>query len=148
MPSVPTTSIDLTAPDVVTDPYPFFAEERAAHPVARHEQSGTWLGFDHASVRAVQRGRRVGRLWRDKEPAAYLEPFNLLHRNQMMENEPPEHTRLRRPVAQVFARGHIERLRPRVGELARELLAAERVRGDRIEVRKHHSSSSSPLKPP
>jgi cytochrome P450 len=123
MPSAPTTSLDLTSPDVVADPYPYFAEERAAHPVARHEQSGTWLAFDHASVSAVQRDRRMARLWRDREPAAYLEPFNLLHRNQMMENEPPEHTRLRRPVAQVFARGHIERLRPRVGELARELLA-------------------------
>src|SRR4051812_3869372 len=123
MPSTPTTSIDLSGPDVVADPYPYFAEERAAHPVARHEQSGTWLAFDHASVSAVQRDRRMARLWRDKEPADYLEPFNLLHRNQMMENEPPEHTRLRRPVAQVFARGHIERLRPRVGELARDLLA-------------------------
>ena len=41
----------------------------------------------------------------------------------MMENEPPEHTRLRRPVAQAFGRGHVERLRPRVGELAAELLA-------------------------
>jgi cytochrome P450 len=123
MRSVPTTSIDLSAPDVVADPYPYFAEERAANPVARHEQSGTWLAFDHASVSAVQRDRRMARLWRDREPTAYLEPFNLLHRNQMMENEPPEHTRLRRPVAQVFARGHVERLRPRVGEIARELLA-------------------------
>ncbi len=34
MPSVPTTSLDLTSPEVVADPYPFFAEERAAHPVA------------------------------------------------------------------------------------------------------------------
>src|SRR3954471_3520616 len=123
MPSTPTTSIDLSAPDVVADPYPFFAAERAAHPVAWHEPSERWLAFDHASVSAVQRDRRLGRLWRDKEPAAYLEPFNLLHRNQMMENEPPEHTRLRRPVAQAFGRGHIERLRPRVGELARRLLA-------------------------
>jgi unspecific monooxygenase len=123
MPSAPTTSIDLSAPDVVDDPYPFFAEERAVHPVAWHEPSGMWLAFDHAAVSAVQRDRRLGRLWRDKEPAAYLEPFNLLHRNQMMENEPPEHTRLRRPVAQAFGRGHIERLRPRVGELARDLLS-------------------------
>jgi unspecific monooxygenase len=122
MPSVPTTSLDLTSPEVVADPYPFFAEERAAHPVAWHDESGLWLAFDHASVSAVQRDRRLGRLWHDKEPAAYLEPFNLLHRNQMMENEPPEHTRLRRPVAQVFGRGHVERLRPRVGELARQLL--------------------------
>ncbi len=123
MPSAPTTSLDLGSPDVVADPYPHFAEERALHPVAWHEQSGMWLAFDHASVTAVQRDRRLGRLWHDKQPAAYLEPFNLLHRNQMMENEPPEHTRLRRPVAQVFARGHVERLRPRVGALARDLLA-------------------------
>ncbi len=122
MPSDPTTSLDLTSAEVVADPYPFFAEERSAHPVARHEPSGTWLAFDHASVSAVQRDRRMARLWRDRQPASYLEPFNLLHRHQMMENEPPEHTRLRRPVAQVFARGHVERLRPRVGELARELL--------------------------
>ena len=61
-------------------------------------------------------------MWHDRQPADYLEPFNLLHRNQMMENEPPDHTRLRRPVAQAFARGHVERLRPRVRELAASLL--------------------------
>jgi unspecific monooxygenase len=124
MPSVPTTSLDLTAADVIADPYPFFAEERRRHPVAWHEPSGSWLAFAHAAVSAVQRDRRLGRIWRDREPTDYLEPFNLLHRNQMMENEPPEHTRLRRPVAASFNRGHIERLRPRVQALAAELLAA------------------------
>ena len=34
----------------------------------------------------------------------------------MMENEPPDHARLRRPVAAAFARGHVERLRPRVAD--------------------------------
>lgn len=126
MPSVPTTSIDLTSPEVVADPYPFFDEERARHPVAWSERAGMWLAFDHASVSAAQRDRRLGRIWTDRvvdgRPTDYLEPFNLLHRNQMMENEPPEHTRLRRPVAKAFARGHIDRLRPRVRELAQELL--------------------------
>jgi cytochrome P450 len=122
MRSAPTTSLDLTAPEVVADPYPFFAAERAAHPVAWHEASGMYLTFSHATVGAVQRDRRLGRLWKDKEPTDYLEPFNLLHRNQMMENEPPEHTRLRRPVASAFSRGHVERLRPRVRDLAAQLL--------------------------
>ena len=122
MPSVPTTSLDLDAAEVVADPYPFFDAERAEHPVAWHEGLGMYLVFDHAGVSAVQRDRRLGRIWSDKQPAAYLEPFNLLHRNQMMENEPPEHTRLRRPVAQAFGRGHIERLRPRVRALAASLL--------------------------
>ena len=123
MRSVPTTSIDLTDPDVVADPYPHFARERAQHAVAWHEPSGRYLTFSHATVGAVQRDRRLGRIWQDKEPLDQLEPFNLLHRNQMMENEPPEHTRLRRPVASAFNRGHIERLRPRVRELAAQLIA-------------------------
>ena len=123
MPSVPTTSLDLSAPEVIGDPYPYFAEERAAHPVAWHEPTQRWLVFGHAEVSAVQRDRRLGRLWRDKQPADYLEPFNLLHRKQMMENEPPEHTRLRRPVAAAFNRGHVERLRPRVRALAADLIA-------------------------
>jgi len=124
MRSVPTTSLDLADPEFVADPYPFFAEERRRHPVAWHEPSEMYLTFAHPAVSAVQRNRDLGRIWHDREPAAYLEPFNLLHRNQMMENEPPEHTRLRRPVAAAFNRGHIERLRPRVRELAAELLAA------------------------
>ena len=123
MRSVPTTCIDLTSPEVVADPYPHFARERAEHSVAWHEPSGMYLTFAHATVGAVQRDRRLARLWKDKEPLDYLEPFNLLHRNQMMENEPPVHTRLRRPVASAFNRGHIERLRPRVRELAASLLA-------------------------
>jgi cytochrome P450 len=123
MRSVPTTSLDLREPAFVADPYPFFAEERARHAVAWHEPSGMYLTFAHATVGQVQRDRRLGRIWSDREPLDELEPFNLLHRNQMMENEPPEHTRLRRPVARAFGRGHIERLRPRVRELAAELLA-------------------------
>ena len=114
--------LDLTAPEVVADPYPFFAEERRQGGVAWHEPSGSWLTFTHAAAGAVLRNRALGRIWHDREPAAYLEPFNLLHRNQMMENEPPAHTRLRRAVAGAFNRGHVERLRPRVRTLATALL--------------------------
>lgn len=120
--SVPTTSLDLGSPGLAADPYPLLAAEREQHAVAWHPERGTWLTFDHAATSAVLRNRGLGRIWRDREPAAYLEPFNLLHRNQMMENEPPDHTRLRRLVAGAFARGHVERLRPRVQELAAQLL--------------------------
>jgi cytochrome P450 len=116
------TRLDLTAPDVVADPYPFFAEERRLGPLAWHEQTCRYLTFDHAAANAVLRNRRLGRLWVDREPADRFEPFNLLHRNQMMENEPPEHTRLRRLVVGAFSRGHVERLRRRVQELAAGLL--------------------------
>jgi cytochrome P450 len=41
-----------------------------------------------------------------------------------MENEPPDHTRLRSLVAKAFGRGHVERLRPAVTAEAASLLAA------------------------
>ncbi len=116
------TSVDLSSPELVADPYPVFAEERRQGPVAWHDGAGMFVTFDHAAAGAVLRDRRLGRIWKDREPAAYLEPFNLLHRNQMMENEPPDHTRLRRLVSGAFNRGHVERLRPRVRELAAALL--------------------------
>jgi cytochrome P450 len=122
MPSAPTTSLDLASAELLADPYPWLAQERARAPIAWHGGMGMFLAFDHASVSAVQRNRDLGRIWRDRQPADRLEPFNLLHRNQMMENEPPRHTRLRRPVAAAFNRGHVERLRPRVRALAAQLL--------------------------
>jgi len=114
--------IDINDPAVIADPYPLLAQERRQHEIAWHEDLGKLLTFSHAMASAVLRDRRLGRIWTDREPGSYLEPFNMLHRNQMMENEPPEHTRLRRPVAAAFARGHVERLRPRVRELAGQLL--------------------------
>ena len=119
---MPTTRVDLTSPDLAADPYPFFATERQRHAVAWREGSSRWLTFDHATADAVLRDRRLGRIWKDREPVNRFEPFNLLHRNQMMENEPPDHARLRRLVAGAFARDHVERLRPRVRELAAQLL--------------------------
>ena len=59
MPSAPTTSIDLSAADLVADPYPYFAQERSRHEVAWHESSGSWLTFSHAAAGAVLRNRRL-----------------------------------------------------------------------------------------
>ena len=112
--------IDFSDPAFIRDPYPAL---RRLPSVSWHEGTGRWLAARHAAAGAVLRDRRLGRLWRDREPADVFEPFNLLHRNQMMENEPPVHTRLRSLVATAFARGHVSRLRPAVAESARSLLA-------------------------
>ena len=114
--------IDLTDPAVVADPYPSFALARARAPVHWHEGLGLWLAFSHAECNAVLRDRRLGRIWRNREPAERFGSFNLVHRNALLEMEPPDHTRLRRLVSAAFARGHVERLRPWVQRLAGELV--------------------------
>ncbi len=120
--AAPATALDLSDPAFVADPYPDLARLRALGPVVRHEPTGLLLATTHAAVAQVLRHRGLGRIWRDREPAETYEPFNTLHRNQMMENEPPVHTRLRRLVAGAFARGHVERMRPRIEAIADELL--------------------------
>ena len=129
--TAPTVDLDLSDPDFVADPYPTLGRLRQAGPVVRQASTGMLLVGTHAAVGAALRDRRLGRIWRDREPAATYAAFNALHSHQMMENEPPRHTRLRRLVAGAFARGHVQRMRPRVGQLADELLDAMAARAGR-----------------
>jgi hypothetical protein len=117
------TDIDLTSPEVVADPYPHFAAARRLAPVQWHPGMGMWLTFTHAAANAVLRTRTLGRLWAPRWPSEPMPFFDLIHLNSLLENEPPTHTRLRRLVAAAFARGHVERLRPRIAELADRLAA-------------------------
>ncbi len=121
--TVPDTDLDLAGADFVSDPYPALAALRECGPLVRHRPTGLLLATTHAAVGQTLRHRGLGRVWHDREPAETFEPFNALHRHQMMENEPPVHTRLRRVVAAAFARGHVERMRPRVQRIADDLLS-------------------------
>ncbi|MDQ3158213.1 MAG: cytochrome P450 [Actinomycetota bacterium] len=132
-----TTTFDFQATDFVADPYPHLSELRCQGPVLWHEPSGTWLATTHDAVSQTLRNRAFGRIWTDWQPTDEMEPFNALHRNQMMENEPPDHSRLRRLVSKAFARGHVERMRPRVEQLAASLLdqlSLDRLSLDRLSL--------------
>jgi cytochrome P450 len=115
------TDIALTSPRVLADPYPYFARAREAAPVQWHASLNMWLAFSHDSANAVLRARTLGRIWTPRWPDVDLPAFELIHVNSLLENEPPVHTRLRRLVAGAFSRGHVERLQPRIAELAMAL---------------------------
>jgi len=115
--------LDLTDPAVVADPYPHLAELRAAAPFAWHSGMRTWLATGHAEAGAVLRDRRLGRIFGPRTPEAEWDTFNWLHADSILDSEPPKHTRLRRLVAGAFGRGHVQRLAPRIEELAQGLLA-------------------------
>ncbi|SDF70903.1 cytochrome P450 [Klenkia brasiliensis] len=114
--------LDLSDPSFVEDPYPVFAAARAQAPVQWDDGLGMWLAYGHAEANAVLRTRALGRIWTDRAPAGRFGQFNLIHRNAILEMEPPDHTRLRRLISAAFARGHVERLRPWVEQLAAELV--------------------------
>ncbi|MDQ1691795.1 MAG: hypothetical protein QOD87_1903 [Pseudonocardiales bacterium] len=119
--TVTCSDLALSSPEVLADPYPYFDRERSRAAVQWHEELNLWMAFSHSSANAVLRARTLGRIWTPRWPDVELPAFELIHVNSLLESEPPVHTRLRRLVAGAFARGHIERLRPRVAELASAL---------------------------
>jgi cytochrome P450 len=115
--------LDLSDPDVVTDPYPHLAALRALAPLAWHSGMQVWLATGHAEAGAVLRDRRLGRVFAPRTPQQDWDTFNWLHADSILDSEPPKHTRLRRLVAGAFGRGHVQRLAPRIRQLASDLLA-------------------------
>ena len=113
---------DPADPAFLADPYPAFAALRAAAPVHPHPGLGMPVAVSHAACSQVLRGRSLGRIWADAQPAAEFTAFNLLHRNSLLEREGPPHDRLRTLVAAVFNRGHTARLAPWVRALAGRLV--------------------------
>ncbi|GAA3860859.1 cytochrome P450 [Saccharothrix violaceirubra] len=116
------TPFDQHDPAFVADPYPTFAVLRSKGEVHWHEDMGIAVAVSHRACTAVLRHRSLGRIWTDVKPVERFTAFNLLHRNSLLENEPPTHTRLRRLVAAAFGRGHVERLRPWIASLADSLV--------------------------
>lgn len=110
--------LDLTDPGFVADPYPALAQARSLAPVGWHSGLGGYAATSHAACQAVLRDRSLGRLFVPREPEADWATFNWLHADSVLDSEPPKHTRLRRLVAGAFGRGHVQRLAPRIEELA------------------------------
>ena len=117
----------------IADPYPVFADLRKHAEVHWHEGLGLAVAVSHRACSELLRQRSLGRIWTDRTPLERFAAFNLLHQNSLLESEPPRHTRLRAAISAAFNRGHTERLRPWVGELAVRLVDSMGGSGDLLE---------------
>src|ERR1700730_8809489 len=117
---------ELYTDDFAADPYPAFARMREGSPVcpvtsARFD-SYLITGFDDAKA-ALTDPRLSKDLYGPGQH--YLKIFGpnseALNKN-MLNADPPEHTRLRRITSQAFAPRRIEALRPRVARIVDDLL--------------------------
>ncbi|HXU86650.1 MAG TPA: cytochrome P450 [Verrucomicrobiae bacterium] len=113
-------------PAFIADPYPALARLRDRAPIAYDERTNQWLVSRHADVNALLRDRRLGRsylhvasheAWGRTPPPADQAAFWDLLAVQMIDLEPPDHTRLRRLVTKAFTPRTIEALRPRIEDI-------------------------------
>ena len=129
--------VDIASPAHKADPFPFYARLRAESPVHRvalPDGQTAWLIARYDDVAAVLRDDRFAK---DKRNALTPDQlgtlpwvpalFKPLERN-MLDRDPPDHTRLRALVQGAFTPRLVERMRPRVEALADGLLDALRGR--------------------
>jgi cytochrome P450 len=124
-------------PAFIADPYPAFERLRGVGPLLFDEPTRQWLVTRHADVGALLRDRRLGRSYAhvgapsefgQVVPPAWQTPFWDLLRAQLIDREPPDHTRLRRLVSTAFTPRVVESMRPRVRELVGGLVRRVRDR--------------------
>lgn len=122
--------LDPHEPRFVQDPYQAYSWLHRACPGFFWEDYGFWCFGGYEQVNRLLRDRRLGR----EKPAgaaddrghrddrSHLVHFDGLEANSMLELEPPAHTRLRTLVNRAFVSRQVERLRPRIEQLANELV--------------------------
>ncbi len=113
-------------PDTRRDPYALFARARREHPVFAHANFPVVSIFRYADVQRIL-----------KDPATWSSDFDVPGVSpdetpdpSMLGQDPPAHTRLRALVNQAFTPRIVQRLEPRMREIADELVAAALARGE------------------
>jgi cytochrome P450 len=118
-------------PEFFQNPYPFYARQHATHPAFFWEEYGHWCFADFKSVSALLRDKRFGRdilhvASRDEiglpPPKPHTVDFDLTEKHSLLNLEPPDHTRLRTLVNRAFVSRQVEQLRPRIRQLANDMV--------------------------
>ena len=109
------------SPAVIRDPYPHYHRLRAEDPVHR-SPLGFFVASRHADVALVLRNRRfgkdfVGRMERRHGKAIMEEPVYRSMRHWMLQQDPPDHTRLRGLVVSAFSASRVDDMRPRIQQI-------------------------------
>ena len=124
-------SLNPRDPAFFADPYAAYASLHASPGPVFWEDYGFWCFAGHAEVSSAvarqalrpadpARGERA-RSSAGRRVPAHLAAFDALERHSLLELEPPEHTRLRALVNRAFVSRQVERLAPRIAELAERL---------------------------
>jgi pimeloyl-[acyl-carrier protein] synthase len=117
---------DLTRPEVIADPWPWYAQLRQRGPILWDPYTGSWLITRHAHITAILADRDDYTGWMDHQtrvgqaPAVMRRVFGYLDRIVAFADT-ADHARLRRVLAESFSPARIARLD---GEVAALVTAA------------------------
>jgi cytochrome P450 len=114
------------SPDFIRDPYPHYARLRTTDPMHVNAH-GAYVASRHADVSLVLRDKRFGKDYVDRTirrygPKIMDEPTFRNFALTMLQQDPPDHTRLRGLVVKAFTARRVEDMRPRIQRIVDETL--------------------------
>src|SRR5215203_2916509 len=106
------------APEFIRNPYPHYERMRSTDPV-HLSPLGMYVASRHAEVSLVMRDKRFGKDYVERTirrygPQIMEEPVFRSMSHWMLQQDPPDHTRLRGLVVKAFTARRIEDMRPRI----------------------------------
>jgi cytochrome P450 len=109
------------APEFIRNPYPHYARLRATDPVHLSEH-GQYVASRHSDITLVLRDKRFGKDYAGRMTRRYGarimdEPTFRNFSLTMLQQDPPDHTRLRGLVVKAFTARRVEDMRPRIQEI-------------------------------
>jgi cytochrome P450 len=109
------------SPEFIRNPYPHYARLRNTDPMHLNAH-GAYVASRHAEASLVMRDKRfgkdfVGRTVRRYGPKIMEEPIFRSMSHWMLQQDPPDHTRLRGLVVKAFTARRVEDMRPRIQEI-------------------------------
>ncbi|WP_028350328.1 cytochrome P450 [Bradyrhizobium murdochi] len=114
------------APEFIRNPYPHYERMRATDPV-HLTPLGMYVASRHAEVSLVMRDKRFGKDYVERTvrrygPKIMDEPVFRSMSHWMLQQDPPDHTRLRGLVVKAFTARRVEDMRPRIQQVVDETL--------------------------
>jgi len=114
------------APEFIRNPYPYYERLRTTDPM-HLTPLGSFVASRHAEASLVLRDRRFGkdyvkRTIRRYGPEIMEEPVFRNMSHLMLQQDPPDHTRLRGLVVKAFTARRVEDMRPRIQEIVDQTL--------------------------
>jgi cytochrome P450 len=114
------------APEFIRDPYPHYARLRTTDPM-HLTPLGMYVASRHAEASLVMRDKRFGKDYAERTKRRYgpdimQEPVFRNFSHTMLQQDPPDHTRLRGLVVKAFTARRVEDMRPRIQQIVDETL--------------------------
>jgi cytochrome P450 len=114
------------SPEFIRDPYPYYARLRSTDPMYL-TPFGSYVASRHAEASLVLRDKRFGKDFVERSTRRYGpkimdEPVIRSMSHWMLQQDPPDHTRLRGLVVKAFTARRVEDMRPRIQHIVDETL--------------------------